>query len=428
VKTPYEIIQIKQKGQKLSHKEMEFMVTGFVSGEVPSYQMSALLMAIYFNGMVESETIDYTKILINSGTRLDFSYLPGFVVDKHSTGGVGDKVSLILGPLLAACGCYVPMLSGRGLGHTGGTLDKFASIPGYNVQPTTEKFKQIVEEVGVSIIGQTNDICPADRQIYALRDVTATVESMPLIGGSIMSKKIAEGINGLVLDVKFGNGAFMKNREQGEKLGELLKLIGYNFGLKTEYSLTNMNQPLGNSAGIWCEVQESIDVLKGNGPDDLMEVTMHLCEKALKLSGEPNARQKLENAISTGKAYEKFMEMVNAHGGSIEAIESKATHKPKYKSIITAKKSGYISEIDTFKMGMSIIALGGGRVKQTDIIDNSAGFVLNAKIGDYIHKSDEIAKVFCSKQSKIEYGKLMIENAITISEQKPEKPILVYSS
>ena len=311
------IVHQKQSGGILSNTNIQYIVNGYTSGVISDDEMTAWLNAVCQNGMSHEETLDYTRAMVNSGVTLDFSHLPGYVLDKHSTGGVGDKVSLVLGPLLAVCGCYVPMLAGRGLGHTGGTIDKLESIPGYKTALSLTEFQKVVETVGVSIMEQTKEICPADRKIYALRDVTNTVASNSLICGSIMSKKIAEGVQGLVLDIKVGNGAFMKSLEQAKNLGVLLSEVGKLYGLKVSTCFTDMNQPLGNTAGLWCEVRESVECLKGNGPDDLMAVVYHLGKSALEIAGIENPEEKLKSNIENGKALEKFNEMVDAHGGGI---------------------------------------------------------------------------------------------------------------
>ena len=273
---PVEIIKQKQNGDHLSPIDLQKFILDYVSGLIPDYQMSALLMSIFFNGMNDDELFSLVEIMVNSGEKMDFSHLEKFTADKHSTGGVGDKVSLILAPLMAAAGLAIPMISGRGLGHTGGTLDKLETIPGFQVDLSLTECKKAVEKIGIVMMGQTQEICPADKKMYALRDVTGTIESIPLICSSIMSKKIAEGIEGLVLDVKFGNGAFMKNIEDAQTLGRMLIRIGEYFGINTNVVFSNMNQPLGKTAGLWCEVQEAIDSLQGNGPDDTMEITFEL--------------------------------------------------------------------------------------------------------------------------------------------------------
>ena len=422
-----ELIKKKQKSLQHSISEFEFLINGFISNKIPDYQMASWLATVFLNDMSFQEISDYTSVMINSGKKMDFSDLPGPVVDKHSTGGVGDKVSLILGPILSACGLYVPMISGRALGHTGGTLDKLETIPGYKTDLSLENYRKIVKEIGFSLIGQTDDICPADRKIYALRDVTSTVASLPLISGSIMSKKITEGIQGLVLDVKTGNGAFMKTHADAKKLAELLTKIGQNHGLRVSSLITDMNQPLGNSSGLWCEVQESIDALQGNGPKDLMEVVYSLCEEALSLF-DPycDNRQKVEEVVSNGSAMEKFLELVSAHGGNVEQMLNNKLHQPKFNETIVSQQKGYISEMDTYKLGLSIIELGGGRKKQDDVLDNSAGFTFHKKIGDSIEKEEPIAEVFCSDSSKLDRGKISIQQAIKISQMHPKPIRLIY--
>ena len=341
----YELIKNKQAGLNHNKKEIEFIVNNYTKNIIPDYQMSAWLMAVYLNGMNIEETKNYTETIINSGEKIKFSTLEEPVIDKHSTGGVGDKVSLILGPILAACDCYVPMIVGRGLGHTGGTLDKLESIPGYNAFLDTKKFQKTVKQNGISIIGQTKQVCPADKKIYALRDLTGTIESMPLICGSILSKKIAEGIKYLVLDIKIGNGAFMKNKKEAKILGNYLKKIGEKFNLNINYAITDMNQPLGLYSGIQCEIIESIEALKGNGPKDLMEVVFYLAETCLNMVQINN--KKIKQVLENGLAYEKFLKMVHLHGGKIEKID----FNPSAKKIIKSKKEGYVSFNDTKSLG-----------------------------------------------------------------------------
>lgn len=429
MKTAYELIRDKQLNRANTAEEISYLVNGFTKGDIPPYQMSAWLMAVYFNGMSLDETSAYTKTMLESGMRMDFSDLPGFAVDKHSTGGVGDKVSLILGPLLAACGCYVPMLSGRGLGHTGGTLDKLDSIPGYQTSLELDDFKRIVRDVGISMIGQTDDICPSDRMIYALRDVTATVASLPLICGSIMSKKIAEGISGLVLDVKCGNGAFMTNLADAQALAELLSNVGRSYGLKMAYSITDMNQPLGNTAGIWCEVQESISAMKGESSSDLLEVTLVLGEQALKLAGiKSDLRTKMNTALSNGSTYEKFREMVSAQGGDIHALEDPQTNRPEFEFILESDRHGFINSMDTVQMGMGVIALGGGRKIQNDILDPSAGYSLYKKIGDSVEPGEPILKMHCSDKNKLDESLPVLQAAIKLSDKAPDSNPLIYKS
>ena len=418
----YELIKHKRESREHSKEDIQLIVNSFVDGSVPNYQIAAWLMAVYLNGMTNLETAFYTQSLTNSGKKIKFNNLNGPIVDKHSTGGVGDKVSLILGPILAACNCYVPMIVGRGLGHTGGTLDKLESISNYNGFLSVDKFKNIVKDIGVSIIGQTNEICPADKKIYALRDLTATIESNPLICGSILSKKIAEGINYLVMDIKVGNGAFMKDVDQAKTLGEYLKNVGEQSNLKINYSVTDMNQPLGNYSGLMCEVVESINTLKGNGPQDLKEVTFHLAEKCLLLSGVENARQKIIDVINNGSAYEKFEKMIFAHGGKIKSISL----NPSSNKIIKSSEEGYLNIIDTKRIGMAIIELGAGRKKIEDTVDSQAGIRFFKKHGDMVKKNEPIFEVFSSDKDKIKVAHKMINQSIQIINQLPNQYKLIY--
>ena len=418
----YELIKHKRESREHSKEDIQLIVNSFVDGSVPNYQIAAWLMAVYLNGMTNLETAFYTQSLTNSGKKIKFNNLNGPIVDKHSTGGVGDKVSLILGPILAACNCYVPMIVGRGLGHTGGTLDKLESITNYNGFLSVDKFKNIVKDIGVSIIGQTNEICPADKKIYALRDLTATIESNPLICGSILSKKIAEGINYLVMDIKVGNGAFMKNVDQAKTLGEYLKNVGEQSNLKINYSVTDMNQPLGNYSGLMCEVVESINTLKGDGPQDLKEVTFHLAEKCLLLSGVENARQKIIDVINNGSAYEKFEKMIFAHGGKIKSISL----NPSSNKIIKSSEEGYLNIIDTKRIGMAIIELGAGRKKIEDTVDSQAGIRFFKKHGDMVKKNEPIFEVFSSDKNKIKVAHKMINQSIQIINQLPNQYKLIY--
>jgi pyrimidine-nucleoside phosphorylase len=420
------IIQQKQVGGILSNSDIQQIVNGYTSGVISDDEMTTWLNAVFQNGMSYDETLDYTRAMVNSGVTLNFSHLPGFVLDKHSTGGVGDKVSLVLGPLLAACGCYVPMLAGRGLAHTGGTIDKLESIPGYKTTLSLTEFQNIVETVGISIMEQTEEICPADRKIYALRDVTNTVASNPLICGSIMSKKIAEGIQGLVLDIKVGNGAFMKTISEAKELGDLLKTVGKLYGLKVTPIFTDMNQPLGNCAGLWCEVLESVECLQGNGPSDLMEVVYHLGIEALKIAGIKNPIELLKSNIENGSAFEKFIEMVVAHGGSLKSLEDFEIHKPKYKMKIIAENDGFITQMNTLELGQAVVHLGVGRQLPGDQLDYSAGIQFNKKIGQTILKGETLAEVFCSNQKKIEIGYSLVGNAYYLRKNSPKVLDLIY--
>ena len=362
--------------------------------------MTAWLMSVYFNGMNESEITDYTNAIINSGSTLKWNDLDGFVVDKHSIGGVGDKVSISLAPILAACGCFVPMIVGRALGHTGGTLDKLESIPGYNAMIDLVKFKEIVKSTGCSIIGQIPEICPADLKIYNLRDQTSTIDSNPLICGSIMSKKIAEGISGLILDVKVGNGSFMKSMSGAKILSKSLEMIAKNCNIKVGTVFSDMNQVLGNSAGLYCEILESINILNGEGPQDLELLVKELAVRCLELAEIDNPLQKIDLAISSGKAYEIFLDMVNNHGGQLNAKNISSFNKPKYIKPIIAEKSGYLFSMDTFSIGMNLIEIGAGRKSISDSLDYTAGITLKRKLGDKINIGDEIAVIYNSLSKK----------------------------
>lgn len=427
---PSEIIKQKRDGNEISYTQIKDFINGYLREEIPDYQMSALLMAIFFNGMTESEISALVDVMLNSGKRMDFSHHPDYVGDKHSTGGVGDKVSIILGPLLATAGIAIPMLSGRSLGHTGGTLDKLETIPGFKVDIDLDDFRKQVDSIGIAMIGQTKEICPADRRIYALRDVTGTIESIPLISGSIMSKKIAEGIRGLVLDVKTGNGAFMKNIDDARKLGDTLKKIGKSFNINTDVVYTSMDQPLGKTAGLWCEVQESIDGLKGNGPDDTMQVTFELGAKLILQAGlskthsEAIAVQK--ELISNGKAYKKFLEMVEYQGGNPTDIENYSRlHQPKCIGELTAEQSGYIQSMDTYKIGIATVELGCGRKKTTDVVDPTAGIEFYKKIGDKVNRGDTLFKFFNSDSSKLNPTEKLLKDSIQIGEERVEHKLIL---
>lgn len=419
---PAEIIQQKRNGQSLSKKELRQFIQSYLDGTILDSQMSALLMAIYFQGMKDDEISSLVDTMLNSGKRMDFSSLDSYPADKHSTGGVGDKVSIILGPLLASAGLAIPMISGRSLGHTGGTLDKLETIPGFRVDVSLDEFEDLTKTVGIAMIGQTEDICPADRKMYALRDVTGTVESIPLICGSIMSKKIAEGIRGLVLDVKVGNGAFMKTLTDAKKLGEQLIRIGESFGVETDVVYTSMAQPLGNVAGLWCEIQESVDGLQGRGPADTMAVTYELGAKLLIQSGIAKTKDEAidlqKHLITSGKAYEKFMEMVKAQGGSTHCFSNDRCHAPKYFVDVLAEKTGIIQSMDTYQIGLATVELGCGRKKTSDTVDPSSGIRFLKKIGDSVEIGEPIFRCFNSNKKKLDNGKAMLATIVNIADKQ----------
>lgn len=399
-----EIIIAKKDGKVLTKEQIHFFIKGLIDKTIEDYQVSALLMAITINGMNSEETAYLTEEMRVSGDVWDLSDIPGLKVDKHSTGGVGDKVSLILGPLVASCGAKMAKMSGRGLGHTGGTLDKMESIPGMRINLTKEEFKKQVREIGVAIIGQDKHIDPADKRLYELRDVTGTVQSIPLIASSIMSKKLASGADCILLDVKCGKGAFMKNYEDAKKLAIEMVNIGKQLNKNVKAEITDMNQPLGKAVGNNLEIKEVIETLKGNGPEDLKEICLSsgaiLLTQAELFKTTEDARKALEENIKNGKAFEKFKEFVKAQGGDLEYID----HPEKFpvsKHLIEIKSEneGYIKTIDALAIGLGSCHLGGGRMKITDTIDMSAGIVLNKKVGDLVKKGELLCTLHTNKDN-----------------------------
>jgi pyrimidine-nucleoside phosphorylase len=397
---PVELIRKKRDGEVLDRRELKEFVEGYTRGDIPEYQMAAFLMAVYFNGMDSDETLTFTEIMLRSGDVIDLSTIPGRKVDKHSTGGVGDKVSLILAPMVAACGVPVPMISGRGLGHTGGTLDKLESIPGFRTGLSVAEFRRNLAEIGIALVGQTAEIAPADRKMYALRDVTGTIECLPLIAGSIMSKKLAEGIDALVLDVKAGRGAFMTTPEHAVELARLLVDIGERYGKRTLAFVTAMDQPLGHAIGNWLEVAESVECLRGRQIPDLMEVTTVLGGAMVFLGGKAvtieEGMQQCRSAIWSGRAYEKFLEVVDRQGGDSGVVRD----LPDYGSApvvrdVQADRSGYIVDFDPKALGMIAVDLGAGRKKIDDRIDPRAGIVVRKKLGDRVGAGDVLATIYC---------------------------------
>lgn len=427
---PIEIIIKKRNKKTLTNEEIEFFVQRYLSGEIPDYQMSAFLMTIFLNGMNNDETVALTRVMLNSGVVLDLSNINGIKVDKHSTGGVGDKTSLVIAPIAAAAGVIVPMISGRSLGHTGGTLDKLESIPRFRTDLTIKEFISNLEKIGVALIGQTKEIAPADKRIYALRDVTGTVESIPLICSSIMSKKLAEGINGLVLDVKTGSGAFMKTLEDAEILAKSLKDISESFGVKTIAYITDMNQPLGNYVGNWLEVVESVKILRNEIHNELTQLCHILAGTMIFLGGKASTidegKQVSQEMVSSGKAYEKFLEIVKEQNGDVTFIEDLEKYpNSKHRIPILANKNGFISEFNTYEKGMLGIELGAGRLKTTDSIDPKAGFIFYKKLGDEVRKGDLIAEIFTDKE-ELNYFEKKFYSLILIDENRPNEYPLVY--
>jgi pyrimidine-nucleoside phosphorylase len=404
---PVELIRKKRNGGELSRTELEWLMDAYVSGAIPDYQMSAFLMAVYFRGMTDRESAAFTDLMLHSGEVVDLSGIPGIKVDKHSTGGVGDKVSLILAPMVAACGVPVPMISGRGLGHTGGTLDKLESIPGFRTTLTVDEYRKVIQDVGVVLIGQTEDIAPADRRMYALRDVTGTIESIPLIAGSIMSKKLAEGIDALVLDVKTGDGAFMQSDDDALALANALVRIGTLAGKETIAFLTSMDQPLGMAIGNWCEVVESVECLKGKQVQDLMEVTLVLGGAMVMLGGKaPTIAEGMalcRSAIWSGKAYDKFLESVRRQGGATDVLERPELYRqPRCIQDVFAPAHGVVARFETRRIGVLAAELGAGRLKADDTIDPRAGILLYRKLGEGVRKGEPLARVMGDRAEAVE--------------------------
>lgn len=419
----YDIIDKKRQGKTLEKSEIEYFVENYAAGQIPDYQASALLMAICINGMTDDETYDLTDAMLHSGRIIDLSAIPGLKVDKHSTGGVGDKVSLVLGPMMAACGLKFAKMSGRGLGHTGGTLDKLESIPGLEVQLPIERFIDQVTRIGLAIIGQTKEIVPADKKLYALRDVTATVQSIPLIASSIMSKKLADGSDIQLLDVKYGNGAFMTNIDDATKLATLMVRIGKKAGKKTCAEITNMNQPLGYEVGNINEVVEAINALHGKGPKDLMDLCYSsgstLLVMAKMASNTDTAKKRLEEVINDGSAFQYFCRMVQAQGGDVRFVQDPSLFpKARYKEEVLSVTDGYIQTMDTKMIGEASCKIGAGREKEGDIIDHTAGISIHKKIGDMIHKGESIMTIF-SERPNIEAIARQLTHALTIAPTKP---------
>lgn len=428
--TAYEIISKKRDGFELNAEEISFMVNGFAEGKVPDYQMSALLMAIFLRGMNPKETMAVTSNMLHSGEVVDLKAIPGIKVDKHSTGGVGDKVSIILAPVVAAAGVPVPMISGRGLGHTGGTLDKLESIPGFSVNYSIAEYEDKIKRIGACLIGQTPDICPADKKMYALRDVTATIQSIPLITGSIMSKKLAEGIDALVLDVKTGRGAFMQKYEDSVALAKQLISVGEQFGKPTVAYITDMNEPLGNAIGNWLEIVECIDGLKGNGPDDLMDITHQLCGAMIYLGGKAitieDGVKVSKEMISSGKAWDKLLEIVKEQNGDTSMLENPANYpKPAHQLDVLAEQSGYIRSINSLEVGLTAVSLGAGRLKSDDIIDPKAGILLHKKAGDPVQNGEKLMSVYSDKKQALSLAQKRLNEAVAYTGHKPRPTPLI---
>lgn len=427
----YDIIEKKKLGKPLEKEEIEFFVNGYVAGEIPDYQVSALLMAICFQGMTEKETADLTVCMANSGETADFSTIPGIKVDKHSTGGVGDKTTLIVSPIVASFGVPVAKMSGRGLGHTGGTIDKMESIPGMQLSIGRERFLEIVRKVGFSVIGQSGNLVPADKKLYALRDVTATVDSIPLIASSIMSKKIAAGSDCILLDVKTGSGAFMKTVDDSIKLAQAMVSIGENVGRKTIALITDMDQPLGMAIGNSLEIAEVCQTLRGNGPKDLTGICVELAANMLYLArkGElPSCRKMAQNSISDGSAFAKLKEMTVAQGGDVSVLDDPGKfQKANVQLDIAASKSGYLYAINTEQCGIASMELGAGREKKEDKIDYSAGIVMLKKTGDYVNAGEPFAVLHSASEELCRTAERTFLRAVDIRSEKPSQRPLIFA-
>ncbi len=422
----YDLIMKKRNGGKLTKEEIEYMVSGFTDGQIPDYQMSAMMMAIYFMGMDKEETLHLTMAMANSGDMLDLSRIEGIKVDKHSTGGVGDKTSLALTPMVAACGIRVAKMSGRGLGHTGGTIDKLESFEGFSTGISERQFIDNVNKIGIAIMGQTADLAPADKKLYGLRDVTATVDNMSLIASSIMSKKLASGADAIVLDVKTGSGAFMKAEEDAFSLAKEMVELGKNAGRKAVAVVSDMDQPLGYAVGNSLEVKEAIDTLKGNGPADFLELCLTLGSYMVELGGlaadEKEARKMLEQTIADGSALEKLAQFIEAQGGDSKAVyDTDLLPKAEFIEEIASPKEGYIEKIVCDEIGICSLLLGGGRETKESDIDLSVGLVLEKKVGDYVKEGEPLAIIHGNDKDKMKAAKERFISAFSFSDRPVEK-------
>jgi pyrimidine-nucleoside phosphorylase len=427
-----DLIRKKRDGGALSAAEIQYLVKGCTDGSIPDYQMAAWLMAVVLRGMTREETASLTHAMLHSGEVLDLSFLPAKKVDKHSTGGVGDKTSLVLAPLVAAGGLFVPMISGRGLGHTGGTLDKLESIPGFRVGLSVSEFHRVLKACGCSMIGQTEKIAPADRKLYALRDMTGTVESPYLICASIMSKKLAEGTDALVLDVKTGSGAFMKKEEDAVFLAELMVETGERMGKQMVALITDMNQPLGRMVGNALEVQECIEILQGGGPEDLRELCLHLAAWMFFVGGATktvaDGKRLAEEIIASGKAFERFRHMVELQGGDISVIND-PTRLPaaEHRVDVSNRQAGYVTAIACEQVGTACVILGGGRERQEDSVDPAVGIVVHKKIGDKVSAGEALCTIHCHSDQQAAPAKKLLEESYQIAVDPPaHKPSLVH--
>jgi pyrimidine-nucleoside phosphorylase len=425
-----DLIQRKRNGEELAPEEIEFLVNGYTNGDIPDYQMSAFLMAVFFSGMTDREVSRLTECMLYSGDTVDLSGVPGIKVDKHSTGGVGDKTSFIVAPLAAAAGVVVPMMSGRALGHTGGTLDKLESIPGFRTDLSAEEFQKQLAELGLCFIGQTERLVPADRKLYALRDVTATVESIPLISSSIMSKKLAEGIDALVLDVKVGTGAFMKSQVDARRLAQMMVGIGRRMDKKVQALITDMNQPLGYAIGNALEIMEASQTLQNAGPSDLTKISLELAARMIFLGKKAatleEARMLAEKHLVDGSAYKKLQQVVAAQGGNPQSLD-KFELLPNATGMreITSPRAGYVSRINAQDIGVSSNMIGAGRDKKEDSIDPAVGIILEVKMGEKVDAGSVLCRLYYTKEDRVDEAADVVEDAFHISSQKPDERELI---
>ncbi len=426
----FDIITKKKLGYELTDEEISYFVRGYTDGEIPDYQISALLMAICLKGMSEEETLALTEAIRSSGETVDLSEFGTLTADKHSTGGVGDKTTLIVAPLAASLGCKVAKMSGRGLGHTGGTVDKLESIPGYRVSLSPEEFREQVRRVGVAVVSQSGNLTPADKKLYALRDVTATIDSIPLISSSIMGKKLASGASSIVLDVKCGSGAFLKSPEEAEALADCMVRLGRAYGKSTSALITNMDIPLGLAVGNALEVKEAIEVLRGTGPADLTEICVSLAAAmAMNILGVSfdEAKTLAYAKIESGEALAKFSEWTRAQGADGDITkDTSALPASKFSRKVTARCGGYISAMNAELVGKAAMVLGAGRTKKEDEIDYGAGIVLNKKLSDEIHDGDVLATLYCSDEARFEEAEALFLSSLTLSKSEPKKAPLIY--
>ena len=422
----YDLIEKKRDGGRLDQAEIKWMIDEYVAGNIPDYQMSAMTMAIFFRGLDKEETLNLTMAMTESGDTVDLSGIEGIKVDKHSTGGVGDKTSIALAPLVASVGVKVAKMSGRGLGHTGGTIDKLESFPGFNTSISMDAFLKQVNEIGISIMGQTKDLVPADKKLYALRDVTATVDQLSLIASSIMSKKLASGADAIVLDVKCGSGAFMKNYNDAKALAEEMAELGRGAGRKVTAFITDMDEPLGLAVGNALEVKEAIDTLKGKGPEDFSKLVMELASAMVYFAGlaedEEAAKAMLKKTIEEGAAIAKLKEFVKAQGGDERAVDdSSLLPTAQYEATVTADTDGYIKRIECSEVGTASLLLGGGRLTKEDVIDLSTGIIMKKKKGDAVKSGEALAVIYYNDEDKKKAAEMRLKAAFEISSEKPEK-------